>query len=179
MVVSRVPLQDFQCRIQVVLKRLWLNVGFVYLNDLFEKFTEGLVGDDFEEAKSGFEEVKKELIKKPADFLTNDIYRKSIFKIVKFEKHLNEEDYPQPYYNPPKIISSILIDEFKGVAVGFNDEIKIGTIIRIINQDDRTLLEGNVINIEIDEFNRPDYDIFIENFSFSSNITFLIELDPL
>ena len=149
-------------------------LGFIDLNDLFEKITEGLVGDDFEEAKKGFEELKKE----PTKFYTDDRYRKSFFKIIKFEKNLNEEDYPQPYYNPPKTISSILIDKFKGVRVGFSvDKIKVGGIFRIINQDDRTLLEGDVINIEIGELNKPDNNIFIERFS--CNITFLIELDPL
>ena len=79
---------------------------------------EGVDEEKLEKAKKIFEEFKKKNEKiKRTEFLTTDKGKKVFFKIVKFEKNLNEEDYPQPNYNPPKIISSILIDEFKGVAV--------------------------------------------------------------
>ena len=77
-----------------------------------------------------------------------------------------------------------------------NDVFSFGTIFRIINQDDGTLSEGDVINIEpVDDFPRANLDFNINNFPseaefinkmfeimferFSYNFTFLIELDPL
>ena len=107
------------------------------------------------------------------------------------KKKLNEEDYPQPNYNPTKIISSILIDEFKGVSVNFtkNDVFSFGTIFRIIYIGDSVLSEGDVINIKtVDDFPtaNPDFsktflnrlvELILRRFSY--NFTFLIELDPL
>ena len=75
-----------------------------------------------------------------------------------------------------------------------NDVFSIGTISRIIYQDDGALSEGDVINIElVDDFPRANLDfdnfpseaeftnklfeIMLERFSY--NFTFLIELDPL
>ena len=171
-------------------------VGFLDLNDLFETITKGVVGDELEKVKKAFEENEKNIKKNPTRFFTKDKYTKFFLRIVKFEKKLNEDDYPQPYYNPPKIIYSILIDEFKGVTVDYvADKLKIGQIIRIINnQDDRRLSEGDVINIETIKFedhlinlnlNDPDlnklkdvlFNAFLRKFSY--NFTFLIELDPL
>ena len=77
-----------------------------------------------------------------------------------------------------------------------NDVFSIGTIFRIIYEDDVALSEGDVINIEpVDDFPRANLDFTINNFPseaeltnklfeillerFSYNITFLIELDPL
>ena len=88
------------------------------------------------------------------------------------------------------------MDKFKGVSVQFFvDRIHIGIILRVINQDDRTLSEGDVINIEIGEipftenldfnintasradFEKKLFEIVFESFSY--NLTFFIELDPL
>ena len=68
----------------------------------------------------------------------------------------------------------------------------IGAIIKILNHDYKTLLEGDVINIEVAhtrELSFPEnsdfeiifegliYDVLKDKLNF--NFTFLIELDPL
>ena len=48
-----------------------------------------------------------------------------LFNVVKFEKHLNKEDYMQPYYKPPKILSSFLSTSSKSMGVVFSiDKLK-------------------------------------------------------
>ena len=174
-----------------------LNLLDIY--DFLKKIIEGLDGERLEEVKKGFEEYKKKVEKIRTKFSTIDKKEKFFLKIVKFEKNLNEEDYPQLNYNSPKIISSILIDEFKGVSVSFmNDVFRIGAIFRVMYQNDEALSEGDVINIEsIDDFPRANPDFNIDNHKipleaeftnklikimfkrFSYNFTLLIELDPL
>ena len=114
------------------------------------------------------------------------------FKIVRFEKKLNLEDYPIDK-NQPKIISSVLVEKFNLVDLGFGTKSSgIGAIIKILNHDYKTLLEGDVINIEVAytrEVKFPEekefeiyfdgliYDVLKDKLNF--NFTFLIELDPL
>ena len=123
-----------------------------------------------------------------------------LFKIVKFEKKLDEEDYPQLNTNP-KIISSVLINDFKIKSVHFFDILKFGLMFKMLHQNDLELSEGDVISIvtsdifylnQLKFFNyasdlekdRKVVNIFnkimnnrIRNLSY--NFTFLIELDPL
>ena len=146
------------------------------------------------------EEIKKEKIIR---FLPKNQSVKP-FKLVKFEKKLNEEDYPQLNTNP-KIISSILIDEFKreGLAFKHPDIIGFGLIFRLLHQNDLELLEGDIINIKTSDVipslqltffdnsenmlffkpgkQREANDIINKKFigMFSYLFTFLIELDPL
>ena len=173
-------------------KIIFEGLNFLDTNEFFKKLTEGLDGEELEKVKKNFEEFKRKAEKMTTDFFTANKEEKFLFKIVKFEKNLNEEDYPQPYHNTPKIISSILTDKFKGRGVRFvNDVFNFGIIFRAINQDDGTLSEGDVINIEAirDQFTHEElvfsnipleqkiFEAFVKNFSY--NTTFLIELDPL
>ena len=114
------------------------------------------------------------------------------FKIVRFEKRLNLEDYPIDK-NQPKIISSVLVEKFNLVDLGFGiKSTGIGAIIKILNHDYKTLLEGDVINIEVvykiklglpgggnfeTYFDDVIYNALKDKLNF--NFTFLIELDPL
>ena len=113
-------------------------------------------------------------------------------KIVRFEKRLNLEDYPIDK-NQPKIISSVLVEKFNLVDLGFGTKSSgIGAIIKILNHDYKTFLEGDVINIKVahtKEVKFPEekefetyfdgliYDVLKDKLNF--NFTFLIELDPL
>ena len=127
---------------------------------------------------------------------------KRFLKLLNLKKKLNEEDYPQSS-TTPKIISSILIDEFKAKIVNFTDIFNAGVIFRMLHQNDLDLSEGDVINIETSENlipNQFDFfdwidslksekdrkikDIMNKEFrnrfkDFSYNFTFLIELNPL
>ena len=114
------------------------------------------------------------------------------FKIVRFEKRLNLEDYPIDK-NQPKIISSVLVEKFNLVDLGFGiKSTGIGAIIKILDHDYKTLLEGDVINIEVvykikiglpwgDNFETYFDDVIYNALKdkLNFNFTFLIELDPL
>ena len=93
--------------------------------------------------------LKKKLInKKEINFPLRHPIQKDFLKIVKFEKKkINKEDYLQSNTNP-KIISSILIDEFKLKIVDFTNTYEAGAIIRMLYQNDLEFLEGDVINIK-------------------------------
>ena len=103
-------------------------------------------------------------------------FRKNYLVSLNLKKKLNKEDYPQPYYKPPKILSTILSSSCKGGGVFFSiDELRIGNIFSCKYEYNKTLSEGDIINI------RTDQDVDIEGFDspFSFNVTILIELDPL
>ena len=79
------------------------------------------------------ENVKEELKRENKEhiiIITPEYEIADYFKIVKFEKKLNEEDYPQLNTNP-KIISSVLTNEVKVKGVHFRDIFKFGSIFKI------------------------------------------------
>ena len=140
-------------------------LGIVKFNKIIKKFDEDKVKEIKESLK--FENIITEF--KPfTDFL---------FSVVGFEKNLNKEDYPQPYYKPPKIISSILLKSCKGEAALFSiDKLRLGLISNCKIECNNKFSEGDVINI------RTETDKRVEDFvaiPFSCIVTILIELDPL
>ena len=88
------------------------------INEIPKNISENL-GE--EKAKEFKEEVEdKGNIIEFIPFISGDL-----FNVVKFEKHLNKEDYIQPYYNPPKILSSFLSNSSKCMGVVFSiDKLK-------------------------------------------------------
>ena len=183
-------------------KVIFEGLGFVEGNVAFEKLVEGEGEEMYKNFKKLFEEFKKNHEKKRLiDFSPIGKEEKFYLNIVKFEKNLNEEDCPQPNYNPPKIISSVLIDKFKVMGISFVDGVfNIELILRIIHQGDGALSEGDVINImPVKDIPGSILDSYIKRNSpfifpgeylrsklleimlkwVSYNFTFLIELDPL
>ena len=134
-------------------------------------------------SKDIFEDKLKIGVKPNEDFF---------FKIVRFEKRLNLEDYPIDK-NQPKIISSVLVEKFNLADLGFGTKSSgIGAIINILNHDYKTLLEGDVINIEVAHTRevrfpeKKEFEIYSDGLIYNVlkdksnfNFTFLIELDPL
>ena len=90
------------------------------------------------------------------------------------KKKLNKEDYLQPYHKSPKILSSILSTSCKGEAVLFSiDKLKIRLVANCKYENNKTVSEGDVINIRTETEQRVNISGPI-----SYNVTILIELDP-
>ena len=114
------------------------------------------------------------------------------FKIVKFEKSLNPEDYLTKE-TPLKILTSVLIDSLNVKSLRFTQKtVGSGSFFRSIENHNIFISEGDTINIksniETKKIKPPInnikeiFDIELSNFIFSNtnfNFTFLIELDPL
>ena len=149
--------------------------------------------------KKGIDELKKiiekeDVLGKSITFLDKPLSTKFEFQIVKFEKSFNPKDY-STIDTPPKIISSVLLEEMNIKNLSFNEKmVGAGVISRFVNNDYITLSEGDVINIKtnythderIPPFNRTNiqriFNLKFDNFinkGLNFNFTFLIELDPL
>ena len=150
--------------------------------------------------KKGIDELKKSMEKEnilKKEFKTTLETHDNVkfeFQIVKFEKSFNLKDYPT-IETPPKIISSVLLEEMSVKHLDFGmGTIGIGSISRYLKNDYITLSEGDVINIKsnsglkekIPSFNGDNIKTILKlkflnflNDDFSFNFTFLIDLDPL
>ena len=73
------------------------------------------------------------------------------------KKNLNKEDYPQPYYKPPKIFSIILLTSCEGEAVLSSiDKLRLGLVSNCRLEYNHTFSEGDVINIRTESDLRVD-----------------------
>ena len=106
--------------------------------------------------------------------------------MLNLKKKINKEDYPQPHYGLPKIISSIFPRNYTTTvnSIDFNNVYKVGSLEILKNEFGWELLEGDVINIKVLSLPTPTnpMDELLNAISFknmSLNITFLKELDPL
>ena len=184
------------------------NVAEVFFNFISDNKKELVISDmpglekagyvDIEDIlKKGIDGLKKIIGKeldKSVTFLEKPYSSKFEFQIDKFEKSFNPEDYPT-IETPPKIISSVLLEEIKTKQLFFRKKmVGMGGISRFVNNDYITLSEGDVINIKsnytlnerLPPFNRDNikrifnlkFDHFITA-GLNYNFTFLIELDPL
>ena len=111
------------------------SLGVIDFNEVIEKISEKFGEEKVKNFKESFE-AGEEITK----FFDSDDPEKGVFNIVKFEKYLNKEDYPQPYYKPPRILSSILTDSCKGGIVSFSiDKLKMGLVFNCTYKNNETL----------------------------------------
>ena len=115
------------------------------------------------------------------------------FKIVKFEKSLNPNDY-LTVGTLPKILTSVLIESLNVKSLRFTQKmVGTGSFFRSNEKYNIVISEGDTINIKsnidtkkikppINNNIKEIFDVELNNFIFSNtnfNFTFLIELDPL
>ena len=115
------------------------------------------------------------------------------FKIVKFEKSLNPNDYLKKETSL-KILTSVLIESLNVKSLRFTQKmVGTGSFFRSNEKYNIVISEGDTINIKsnidtkkikppINNNIKEIFDVELNNFIFSNtnfNFTFLIELDPL
>ena len=145
--------------------------------------------------KKGIDEFKKTAEKENifgGETETKLLDGKLPFKIVKFEKSLNPENYLTKE-TPLKILTSVLIDSLNVKSLRFTQKmVGSGSFFRSIENHNIFISEGDTINIksniETKKIKPPINNIKeifyteLHNFIFLNtnfNFTFLIELDPL
>ena len=145
--------------------------------------------------KKGVDEFKKTAEKEnifDGETETKLLDGKLPFKIVKFEKSLNPNDY-LTIGVLPKILTSVLIDSLNVKSLKFTQKmVGSGSFFRSIENHNIVISEGDTINIKanIDTKKikppinniKEIFDVELNNFilfNTNYNFTFLIELDPL
>ena len=173
-------LSDYKEKIVITNFDFLMNIGYVSIEDILKK---------------GVDEFKKTAEKEnifDVETGTKLLDGELPFKIVKFEKSLNPNDY-LTIGVLPKILTSVLIDSLNIKSLKFTKKmVGTGSFFRSNEKYNIVISEGDTINIKsnIDTKKikppinniKEIFDVEINNFILSNtnfNFTFLIELDPL
>ena len=174
-------LSDYKEEIVITDFTFLKNTGYVSIEDVLKK---------------GVDEFKKTAEKEnifDGETETKLLDGELPFKIVKFEKSLNPNDYLKKETSL-KILTSVLIESLNVKSLRFTQKmVGTGSFFRSNEKYNIVISEGDTINIKsnidtkkikppINNNIKEIFDVELNNFIFSNtnyNFTFLIELDPL